>query len=318
MNDTFRFPLGQWVESGIDYITDTFGWFFDAIRFVVSGAHDSVNLLLTSPPFWVILVIFAVIAVAARGWVFAVGTVLGFGIILGVDQWDNAMDTLALVLVAALLAVLASVPLGILAAGNRTVSTVLKPILDFLQTMPAFVYLIPALILFRIGDVPGIVATVVFARAPGVRLTELGIRGVDKEIVEAGRAFGASPLRILRQVQLPLALPSIMAGINQVIMLSLSMVVIASMVGANGLGQPVIRSLSRGDVALGFEAGLSVVVLAIFLDRLTASFGNGTGFLRYLLTSVKVRSRGVVETSVAPSLVDATTAPATRTPPARH
>jgi glycine betaine/proline transport system substrate-binding protein len=291
MTDDFRLPLGQWVEDGIDYITESFGWFFDAIRFVISATHDSVNVILTSPPFWVMILILAAIAFTARGWMFAVGTVVGFGIILGVDQWDNAMDTLALVVVAALVAVVISVPLGILAARNRTVSTILKPILDFLQTMPAFVYLIPALILFRIGDVPGIVATVVFAIAPGVRLTELGIRGVDAETVEAGRAFGASPGRILRQIQLPLAMPSIMAGINQVIMLTLSMVVIASMVGANGLGQPVIRSLSRGDVALGFEAGLSVVVLAIFLDRLTASFGSGTGFLAFLVNSMTLRSR---------------------------
>ncbi|MBG6053820.1 ABC-type proline/glycine betaine transport system permease subunit [Salinibacterium sp. CAN_S4] len=316
MSDFFRLPLGQWVEDGIDYITETFGWFFDAIRFVISGAHDSVNVILTSPPFWVMILIFAAIAFAARGWIFAVGTVVGFGIILGVDQWENAMDTLALVLVAALVAVLISVPLGILAARNRTVSTILKPILDFLQTMPAFVYLIPALILFRIGDVPGIVATVVFAVAPGVRLTELGIRGVDSEIVEAGQAFGASPMRILRQIQLPLAMPSIMAGINQVIMLSLSMVVIASMVGANGLGQPVIRSLSRGDVALGFEAGLSVVVLAIFLDRLTASFGSGTGFIGFLLNSAKLRSRTDTTTSTPDAA--ATAAPAALATPARH
>lgn len=320
MNDFFRLPLGQWVEGGIGYITNTFGWFFDAIRFVISGAHDSVNLLLTSPPFWVMLIIFAVIAFAARGLVFAVGTVVGFGVILGVNQWDNAMDTLALVLVAALVAVALSVPLGILAASNRTVSTILKPILDFLQTMPAFVYLIPALILFRIGDVPGIVATVVFAIAPGVRLTELGIRGVDSEIVEAGQAFGASPTRILRQVQLPLALPSIMAGINQVIMLSLSMVVIASMVGANGLGQPVIRSLSRGDVSLGFEAGLSVVVLAIFLDRLTASFGTHTGFFAFILNSMKLRSRGATATANPAANVDkaATVAPEPLATTARH
>ena len=316
MTDFFRLPLGQWVEGGIDYITETFGWFFDAIRFVISGAHDSVNVLLTSPPFWVMILIFAAIAYAARGWIFAVGTVVGFGIILGVDQWENAMDTLALVLVAALVAVSISVPLGILAARNRTVSTILKPILDFLQTMPAFVYLIPALILFRIGDVPGIVATVVFAVAPGVRLTELGIRGVDSEIVEAGQAFGASPMRILRQIQLPLAMPSIMAGINQVIMLSLSMVVIASMVGANGLGQPVIRSLSRGDVALGFEAGLSVVVLAIFLDRLTASFGSGTGFIGFLVNSMKLRSRSDTPTSTPDATAAAT--PAALGTPARH
>lgn len=320
MIDFFRLPLGQWVENGIDYITETFGWFFDAIRFAISGAHDSVNVILTSPPFWVMLAIFAAIALAARGWVFAVGTVLGFGIILSVDQWDNAMDTLALVLVAALVAVVLSVPLGILAARNRTVSTILKPVLDFLQTMPAFVYLIPALILFRIGDVPGIVATVVFAIAPGVRLTELGIRGVDSEIVEAAQAFGASPMRILRQVQIPLALPSIMAGINQVIMLSLSMVVIAAMVGANGLGQPVIRSLSRGDVSLGFEAGLSVVVLAIFLDRLTASFGKGTGFLTFMLGSMSLRRGAAAAATTLTRNTDAvaTATPATLTPPARH
>src|SRR5690606_9707486 len=157
------------------------------------------------------------------------------------------------------------------------------PVLDFLQTMPAFVYLIPAIILFRVGVVPGIVATIAFAMAPGVRLTELGIRGVDKEVVEAGYAFGASPRRILFQIQLPLAKPSIMAGINQVIMLSLSMVVIASMVGASGLGRPIIQALSRIDVGLGAEAGLAVVILAIMLDRLTASLGAGkTAFGRIL------------------------------------
>lgn len=184
------------------------------------------------------------------------------------------MDTLALTLVAAFIAVLISVPLGIWAARSDTVSRIVKPILDFLQTMPAFVYLIPALILFRIGVVPGIVATIAFAMAPGVRLTELGIRGVDKEVVEAGHAFGASPRRILGQIQLPLALPTIMAGVNQVIMLSLSMVVIASMVGAPGLGKPIIQSLSRITVGLGFEAGFAVVILAIVLDRLTAALGN--------------------------------------------
>ncbi|OJX81691.1 MAG: glycine/betaine ABC transporter permease, partial [Leifsonia sp. 71-9] len=149
-----------------------------------------------------------------------------------------------------------------------------RPVLDFMQTMPAFVYLIPALILFRVGVVPGMVATIVFAMAPGVRLTELGIRGVDKELVEAGRAFGSPPRRILRQIQLPLAMPSILAGVNQVIMLSLSMVVIAGMVGAGGLGRDIVQALSRVDVGLGFEAGVSVVILAIILDRLTASVGR--------------------------------------------
>jgi ABC-type proline/glycine betaine transport system permease subunit len=209
-----------------------------------------------------------------RGWLFAIGTGVGLVLILGMDQWENAMDTLALVLVSAIIAVAISIPLGILGARSRTASAVMKPVLDFMQTMPAFVYLIPALILFRVGVVPGIVATIIVSMAPGVRLTELGIRGVDAEVVEAGFAFGASPRRILRQIQLPLAAPTIMAGVNQVIMLSLSMVVIAGMVGAGGLGAPIVQALSRIDVGLGFEAGLAVVILAILLDRLTASLGT--------------------------------------------
>ncbi|MGJ8722792.1 MAG: ABC transporter permease [Salinibacterium amurskyense] len=319
MNDFLRIPLGQWVENGIDFITDTFGFVFDFIKLIISSVADGMNFVFTSPPFWIMLIIFAVLAFVARGWLFSLGTTLGFLLILSLDQWDNAMDTMALVLVAAAIAVLISVPLGILAAKYRTVSTIVKPVLDFLQTMPAFVYLIPALILFRIGDVPGIVATVLFALAPGVRLTELGIRGVDSEVVEAGQAFGSSPGRILRQIQLPLALPSIMAGINQVIMLSLSMVVIASMVGAGGLGQPVIQSLSRADVALGFEAGLSVVILAIFLDRLTASFGSGKGYFRFIIESFNVRGRRAESAAVdaAANSDAATTEPAELTPPVR-
>ncbi|MEL0626505.1 proline/glycine betaine ABC transporter permease [Salinibacterium amurskyense] len=319
MNDFLRIPLGQWVENGIDFITDTFGFVFDFIKLIISSVADGMNFVFTSPPFWIMLIIFAVLAFVARGWLFSLGTTLGFLLILSLDQWENAMDTLALVLVAAAIAVLISVPLGVLAAKYRTVSTIVKPVLDFLQTMPAFVYLIPALILFRIGDVPGIVATVLFALAPGVRLTELGIRGVDSEVVEAGQAFGSSPGRILRQIQLPLALPSIMAGINQVIMLSLSMVVIASMVGAGGLGQPVIQSLSRADVALGFEAGLSVVILAIFLDRLTASFGSGKGYFRFIIESFNVRGRRAESAAVdaAANSDAATTEPAELTPPVR-
>jgi ABC-type proline/glycine betaine transport system permease subunit len=274
VND-FRIPLGSWVDSFIDFITDTFGFFFDFVRAVFSGAYEAVDFALATPPFWVIILIAAALALMVRGWKFAAGTILGLVVILGVAQWDNAMDTLALVLVASVLAILLSVPLGILSAKSNVASSIIRPVLDFMQTMPAFVYLIPALILFRVGVVPGIVATIIFAMAPGVRLTELGIRSVDREVVEAGEAFGASPWRILRQIQLPLAMPTIMAGINQVIMLSLSMVVIAGMVGAGGLGQQVVASLNRIDVSLGFEAGLSVVILAIFLDRLTAALGNG-------------------------------------------
>lgn len=270
----FRLPLGDWVEVAVEFITDYFGVFFDIIRTVFKALYEGVDWALATPPFWVIIIIFVALSIYIKGWKFGVVVAVGFLIIQFVDQWGNAMDTLALTLVAAFIAVLISVPLGIWAARSDTVSRIVKPILDFLQTMPAFVYLIPALILFRIGVVPGIVATIAFAMAPGVRLTELGIRGVDKEVVEAGHAFGASPRRILGQIQLPLALPTIMAGVNQVIMLSLSMVVIASMVGAPGLGKPIIQSLSRITVGLGFEAGFAVVILAIVLDRLTAALGN--------------------------------------------
>ncbi|GAB3576832.1 hypothetical protein GCM10027406_10190 [Leifsonia lichenia] len=268
-----RLPLGDWATSVVDFVTEFFGPVFDVIRTAFTGLYDGMDWVLQTPPFWGIILIFAVLGVWLRGWVFGAGTVVGLLVIAGIDQWSNAMDTLALVIVAAAIAVALSVPLGILAARSKTASAIIRPVLDFMQTMPAFVYLIPALILFRVGVVPGIVATIIFAMAPGVRLTELGIRGVDSEIVEAGRAFGSSPRRILRQIQLPLAMPSILAGVNQVIMLSLSMVVIAGMVGAGGLGRDIVQALSRVDVGLGFEAGLSVVIIAIILDRLTASVG---------------------------------------------
>ena len=270
----FRIPLGDWAEAVVQFITDVFHPVFDVIRAIFGGFYDALDWVLVTPPFWLIIVLVVALGYWARGWLFAAGTAVGLLLIVGVDQWDSAMDTLALVLVAAIIAIAVSVPLGILAARSRTASSIMKPVLDFMQTMPAFVYLIPALILFRVGVVPGIVATIVFSMAPGVRLTELGIRGVDTEVVEAGHAFGASPGRILRQIQLPLAAPTIMAGVNQVIMLSLSMVVIAGMVGAGGLGAVIVQALSRIDVGLGFEAGLAVVILAIVLDRLTASLGN--------------------------------------------
>lgn len=273
MND-FRIPLGSWVDVFVEWLTSSFKGFFDVLRTIIRTMYDTLDFALSSPPFWVIIILIAAIAWYAKGWKLALGSTVGLLVIVGVNQWDNAMDSLALVLLAAVFALLLAIPLGILAARNDTASKIIRPILDFLQTMPAFVYLIPALMLFRLGVVPGIVATVVFALAPGVRLTELGIRGVDREVVEAGYAFGATPRRILRQIQLPLAMPSIMAGINQVIMLSLSMVVIAGMVGAGGLGGDVVKSLNSIDVGLGVEAGLSVVILAMILDRVTGALGT--------------------------------------------
>ncbi len=277
MNDDtfeFRIPLGDWVSSAVDWLTSNLSALFSVIADVLRWLFDTAEVVFTAPPFWVVIIALAAIAFFAKSWQLALASVLGFLVIFGVDQWDNAMATIALVLVASLIATLIAIPLGIWAARNGVVSKAVRPVLDFMQTMPAFVYLIPAVVLFRVGVVPGIVATIIFAMAPGVRFTELGIRQVDREVVEAGHAFGATPGRILRQVQLPLALPTIMAGINQVIMLSLSMVVIAGMVGADGLGQPVVQALSTVNIGLGAEAGLAVVIVAMYLDRVTAALGD--------------------------------------------
>ncbi|WP_026373962.1 ABC transporter permease [Agrococcus lahaulensis] len=315
MLDDIRLPLGDWVETGVDWITDNLAVLFDVIRTVVGGVFDVVEMAFTEPPAIVMIAVLALVALLVRGWRMGLGTVLGLVVIVLVDQWDNAMATLALTVVAALLALLLAIPLGIWAARSDTVSAIVRPVLDFLQTMPAFVYLIPAIILFGIGVVPGIIATIAFAMAPGVRLTELGIRGVNREIVEAGAAFGASPGRILRQIQLPLALPTIMTGVNQIIMLSLSMVVIAAMVGAGGLGQDIVQALQRIDVGLGFEAGLSVVILAIVLDRVT----NALGSLQAHSPVAKLRSRrrsAAAAAASAPSPHDVAAVASVETAPA--
>ncbi|MFL1430878.1 MULTISPECIES: ABC transporter permease [unclassified Nocardiopsis] len=228
-------------------------------------------MVVTEPRSLLMILLLSLLAYSVAGWKMGVFALLALSLVASVGQWDNAMDTLGLVLVASAIAVAIAIPIGVLAAYNDLVSKIVKPVLDLMQTLPAFVYLIPAIFFFSIGSVPGVVATIVFAMPPGVRLTELGIRQIDKELVEAGEAFGAPGRKILTGIQLPLALPTIMAGVNQVIMLGLSMVVIAGMVGAGGLGSQVYQGISRNDGALGFEAGIAVVVLAIFLDRLTAA-----------------------------------------------
>lgn len=280
-----RAPLGQWVDSFVSWVTSSFSWFFDLIKSVLVWFFDQLDTVLSGPPFWVVALVLAGLAFWARGWKLGLGAFVGFAVIDMVGQWGNAMDTLALVLIASAIALLIAIPLGIWAARNDAVSHTLRPVLDFMQTMPAFVYLIPTVVIFLTGEVPGIVATVIFALAPGVRFTELGIRQVDREVVEAGHAFGATEGRIMRQIQLPLALPTIMAGINQVIMLSLSMVVIAGMVGAAGLGSDVVRALQRVNISLGFEAGLAVVILAMFLDRVTSALGDRAPVAKALKTT---------------------------------
>jgi len=267
-------PLGSWVAVAVDWIKANLDGLLHVISTVVSFLVDGLSFVLLMPWFFVVIIVAALIAWLVRSWRLAIGTVISFGLIVAMGLWVPAMQTLALVLVAGAVAVLIAIPLGIWSARNATVRAVLKPVLDFMQTMPAFVYLIPAIVFFSIGVVPGLVATVIFALPPGVRFTELGIRGVDSETVEAGQSFGATPGQILRGIQLPLAMPTILAGVNQVIMLALSMAVIAGMAGADGLGKLVVEAISTVNIAKGVEAGLGVVLIAVFLDRVTASLGS--------------------------------------------
>jgi glycine betaine/proline transport system permease protein len=248
--------------------------------------------LLQAPPALLSVLVAAGLAWLVRDWKLALLSAASLLFVVSIDQWDNAMETLSLVLVATLIALVVGIPLGITAARWDRVSRGVRPAMDLMQTMPAFVWLVPVVTLFSIGVEAGLVATVIFAIPPGVRLTELGIRQVDKEVVEAGHAFGGTPRQILRGIQMPLAMPTVMAGVNQVIMLALSMAVIAGLVGGGGLGSEVTTSISRLDVGLGFEAGLSVVVLAIYLDRITSALGSGGPSGASVLGSRLRRSRG--------------------------
>ncbi|MFI6014382.1 ABC transporter permease/substrate binding protein [Streptomyces sp. NPDC051243] len=268
-----RLPLGDWVDSGVDWLVAHMGWLFDAIKALVEGMYDGVNAVLTAPEPLLLAGILAVLAWWLRGLVAGVLGFAGFALVDSLDLWDRAMSTLALVLVATVIALVISIPLGIWAARSKAVSATLRPVLDLLQTMPSMVLLIPAILFFGLGTAAGVIATLIFALAPGVRMTELGIRQVDAELVEAAEAFGTPPRDTLLRVQLPLALPTIMAGVNQVIMLSLSMVVIAGMVGTGGLGGAVNEAIGQLDIGFGFEAGVGIVVLAIYLDRITGALG---------------------------------------------
>lgn len=278
-------PIGDFLEQGFDWFKTTFDAFFDVLGDIITGSIDGISGLLLTPDPLVLAVAFALLGWLVRNWKLAVGTLVGLVVIIGMDMWEPAMETLALVAIATVVALVIGIPLGIWASRSPAVSRVTKPVMDLMQTMPAFVWLLPVLKLFSIGVAGALVATVIFALPPAVRLTELGIRQVDREMVEAGQAFGASPRQILKDIQFPLALPTVMAGINQVIMLALSMAVIAGLVGGGGLGNEVVGAISTLNMSLGFDAGISVVILAIFLDRLTGGIGSrrpGRGRLREL------------------------------------
>lgn len=269
-----RIPVGDWVEAIVAFLRNNLGWLFDALRTLMVAAIDNLESLLALPPPLIFALLAGLLGWRLRSAAFGVFSVLAFLLVDGMNLWSQMIDTLSLIIIATVVAVAIGIPVGIAAARNDLVSTIARPVLDFMQTLPAFVYLIPAITFFAIGKVPGLVATLVFSIPPGVRFTELGIRQVDKEVIEAAHAFGASPNQTLTRVQIPLATPTIMGGVNQVIMLALSMVVIAGMVGAGGLGGAVFRSITRLNIGLGFESGISVVILAIFLDRITATLGT--------------------------------------------
>lgn len=262
-----QLQLGEIVESIVRAMRTDLAPVWDATGKVFETLIGGANTALLATPSYVVIIVLALVAWLIRGFGFSLFTAGAFLLMDVLGRWNSSMNTLGLVLVASFVAVVIGVPIGILISRHKWLSNLVRPILDFMQTLPPFVYLIPAVFFWGVGHTIGAVATMIFAMPPAIRLTELGIRQVPEDVTEAGLAFGSTQNQILFKIQLPLALPTIMAGISQVIMLSLSMVVIAGMVGAPGLGAEVVRSLSRLNIALGFESGLGVVLLAIFLDR---------------------------------------------------
>jgi glycine betaine/proline transport system permease protein len=264
-----KIPLAEWTDSAVDWITDTFEWFFDPLKDVIETIVGALEATFTTLPALLMVAILTVIAFFLAGWRVALFTVLGLLFVISLNLWEPTMETLALVLVAAAISLAIGIPIGIVAAKSRSVEAFIRPVLDVAQTMPAFVYLVPIVALIGIDEGPALIATVIFAMPPAVRLTMLGIQQVPRDTVEAAQAFGATPWQTLFKVELPLSLRSIMAGVNQVIMLSLSMVVIAALAGAGGLGEPVVSGLSQLDVGAAFVGGVGIVIIAIMLDRVT-------------------------------------------------
>ena len=247
---------------------------FDGLNTVILGLADACRTVLEQPSPWLLALIIALLGLWRVSATFALVSLLGLNLVVVMQLWDPMLDTLALVVASAIVALAIGLPLGVLAARQPLAWKLTRPLLDLMQTMPAFVYLIPAVMLFSTGAVPAIIATVVFSMPPVVRLTVLGIQQVPRDLIEAGRSFGCSERQLLFKVQWPNALPTVMTGVNQTIMLSLSMVVIASMIGGGGLGDVVLRGIQQLNIGLGFEGGLAVVILAVILDRLSQSLSS--------------------------------------------
>jgi len=273
-----RIPIGRWAKEFFTWLTTNFESFFDNLSAVLAGVVNVILWVLQTPhP----LVVVAIVTAASYWFRRSIGvtlfTLLGLLLIINLGYWKATTETLALVLAASFVSMAVGIPLGIAAARRAWIYAVMRPILDLMQTIPTFVYLIPALVLFGLGMVPGLIATVIFAIPAPIRLTRLGIISTPPSLVEAAQSFGATPMQVLRKIELPFAMPQIMAGLTQTIMLSLSMVVISALVGAAGLGVPVVRALNTVNIAMGFESGLCIVILAIILDRLFRSSDEGEG-----------------------------------------
>ena len=264
-----KLPIGPWAKALVDWLTDHAAWFFDGLSAILDGGISGLLWLLQAPhPLAVVALVAALAWWLHRSISFALFAAGGLLLIINQGYWEETTETLAVVLASTVVCMGAGVPIGIAAARRPWLFAVLRPLLDLMQTIPTFVYLIPALILFGLGMVPGLIATVIFAIPAPIRLTHLGITSTPKPLLEAGAAFGATPWQLLWKVELPFAMPQIMAGLTQTIMLSLSMVVIAALVGADGLGVPTLRALNTVNIARGFEVGIAIVLIAIILDRL--------------------------------------------------
>lgn len=267
-------PLDEWVQTFVDWLVFNHRDIFQAIKAPIELCLKGFEWIFTTLPPAVVILIFVAVAWRYAGKRVATFTIVSLLLIGYLGLWEDTMTTLAMVVSSVFFCALAGIPLGIMAGRSDRFEILLRPLLDAMQTIPPFVYLVPVVMLFSIGTVSGILATIVFALPPIVRLTSLGIRQVHPELIEAALAFGATPWQVLRKVQFPLALPSIMAGLNQTLMMALSMVVIAALIGAGGLGNPVVQGLNTLEIGLATIGGLAIVLLAMMLDRITQSFGQ--------------------------------------------
>ena len=274
MNNLPRLPFADWIDTGVDWLVTTFGTVFDGISDVLAGIVEGSVEGLNMVPSILLAVLFSLLAWVISTRRIALFSLIGLLFIDYLGYWYPMLQMLALVVTSVAIAIVIGIPLGIWGSQQASARKIINPILDLMQTMPAFVYLLPAIFFFNIGVVPGVVASVIFSMPPTIRLTMLGIEQVPKDLIEATEAFGSTTGQRLMKVQIPLAKPTIMAGVNQSIMLSLSMVVIASMVGAPGLGEEVYWAVTQLKTGVGFEAGLAIVIVAIILDRVTQHAGK--------------------------------------------